>query len=212
MVQPAHFALFSLVLLLLTRCTIHPDFETCRGEPKLQEGRQGPKSLGERLSDMHQTPLRFPDARVVAESATATGAAISQRTSTPDQAKHSGEAAGQIARARRVKRAHQRAVRRARNSEDGTTMYRGRRLTLAQLGGAPESAVIAPPRQPCPPSSTSRRIRVLSKNVGGMCTSTHDVFMNWLTSARNPYDVVSSRRHTTDWAAPSRSTGFLDGR
>ncbi|OLQ02114.1 LINE-1 retrotransposable element ORF2 protein [Symbiodinium microadriaticum] len=79
-------------------------------------------------------------------------------------------------------------------------MYRGRRLTLAQLGGAPESAVIAPPRQPCPPSSTSRRIRVLSKNVGGMCTSTHDVFMNWLTSARNPYDVVSSRRHTTDWA------------
>ena len=118
MVQPAHFALFSLVLLLLTHCTFHPDFETCRGEPKLQEGRQGPKSLGERFADMYQIPLRFPDARVVAESATATGAANSHHASTPDTAKHSGEAAGQIARARRVKRAHQRAVRRARNSED----------------------------------------------------------------------------------------------
>ncbi|CAE7756511.1 unnamed protein product, partial [Symbiodinium necroappetens] len=139
---------------------------------------------------MHQIPLRFPDARVVAESATATGAANFQHASTPDTAKHSGEAAGQIARARRVKRAHQRAVRRARNSEDGTTMYRGRRLTLEQLGGAQESAVVMPPRPPQLPPSPNRRIRILSKNVGGLCTSTHDVFMNWLTSARNPYDVV----------------------
>ena len=70
------------------------------------------------------------------------------------------------------------------------TEYRGRRLTLAQLGGAQESAVVTLPRPPHPPPSTSRRIRILSKNVGGLCTSTHDVFMNWLTSARNPYDVV----------------------
>ncbi|CAE7626253.1 unnamed protein product, partial [Symbiodinium necroappetens] len=76
------------------------------------------------------------------------------------------------------------------HSADGTTMYRDRRLTLEQLGGTQESAVVTLPRPPQLPPSTSRRIRILSKNVGGLCTSTHDVFMNWLTSARNPYDVV----------------------
>ena len=54
MVQPAHFALFSLVIFQLTYCTFQPDYKKCGGEPKLQEGRQGPKSLGERFSDMHQ--------------------------------------------------------------------------------------------------------------------------------------------------------------
>ena len=89
------------------------------------------------------------------------------------------------------KRAYARAMRRARQATDGTTMYRGRVLRSRPAPSAPT--------RPRPVSTTTRsseptrrqrsRLRTLSLNLGGMDTATFDCFMQWLPDA--PFDIIA---------------------
>ena len=56
-------------------------------------------------------------------------------------------------------------------------MYRGRRLTIRQLGGTEEAERPPPGRRPQSRKQCRPRIR-------------HDIFMDWLPGPSNPYDVV----------------------
>ena len=111
-----------------------------------QPGRLGPKSQ-EDGDTSHRGDLHpILDARVVAGSVSATGATTARTTGAPRQAKPHGAAEQGQARQKRVKRAILRATRRAQLAEDHTTLYRGRRLTLAQLGGPTPPPRAAEPR------------------------------------------------------------------
>ena len=86
------------------------------------------------------------------------------------------------------KRAYKRAVHRAQRN--GSTMYRGRRLTLKQLNGVSHS-----PRTEQPDSGTRRlhrqpvqaqsHIGVLSWNVGGLSNAILDELLLWLSLPAN---------------------------
>ena len=155
-----------------------------------QPGRLGPKSQ-EDGDTSHRGDLHpILDARVVAGSVSATGATTARTTGAPRQAKPHGAAEQGQARQKRVKRAILRATRRAQLAEDHTTLYRGRRLTLAQLGGPTPPPRAAEPRTSRLTRPRGKRIRLLTKNVGGLCSVTHDVFMTWLTGPKNDYDIV----------------------
>ena len=132
-----------------------------------QPGRLGPKSQ-EDGDTSHRGDLHpILDARVVAGSVSATGATTAHITGAPRQAKPHGAAEQGQARQKRVKRALLRATRRAQLAEDRTTLYRGRRLTLAQLGGPAPPPRAAEPRARRLPRPRGKRIRLLTKNVGG---------------------------------------------
>ena len=91
------------------------------------------------------------------------------------------------------KRSYKRALRRARNSNDHSMIYRGR---LVQLGVQDDR----PPRDAAVPGSHLRssvlrpvrphghRLRVISHNIGGMDTVAYDSLMNWLQ--QNPCDIL----------------------
>ena len=153
-------------------------------------GRRGPKSPGEVSDIQPRSQPGIPDARVVTVSAAVTEVRQAEGTATSGVAKLSGEAVKQQARERRVKRSFRRAVRRAQASADGATMYRGRRLTIRQLGTTPQQQQIPVTTAAIQRSSPERGLRILTKNVGGLCTATHDIFMTWLTGPRNSYDII----------------------
>ena len=76
-------------------------------------------------------------------------------------------------------------------SDDGTSMYRGQRLSLRQLGNQPL------PAQPLPTNRSrvaaepkGERLKVLSMSLGGVCTSTYDILMNWVQDNKALYDVL----------------------
>ncbi|CAE7364162.1 unnamed protein product [Symbiodinium sp. CCMP2592] len=88
------------------------------------------------------------------------------------------------------KRAFARALRRARSSQDGTTVYRGRTLRAPQHSD--------PHPKPNRPSATTAsspttrqrsRLRTFSLNVGGLDATTFDCLMAWLPKA--PYDIIA---------------------
>ena len=143
-----------------------------------QPGRLGPKSQEDGGTDNTDDPHAVLDALSV------------NSPDAPREARPHGTATQGQARLKRVKRALLRATRRAQQAEDHTTLYRGRRMALAQLGGpAPANTTVEPrPRQQLQPKG--RRVRILTKNVRGFCTTTHDVFMTWLTGSHNTYDIV----------------------
>ena len=86
------------------------------------------------------------------------------------------------------KRAYRRALNRA--LQNGSTRYRGRIMTAAQASWyspprlVPQLSESGPHRR----TSRSRRIRVLSHNLGGVCTATYDNFCCWLENCN--YDVI----------------------
>ena len=165
-----------------------------------QPGRLGPKSQEDGDTSLRGDLHPILDARVVAGSVSATGATTAHITGAPRQAKPHGAAEQGQARQKRVKRALLRATRRAQLAEDRTTLYRGRRLTLAQLGGPAPPPRAAEPRARRLPRPRGKRIRLLTKNVGGRL---HD-----LADRAKERTTTSSccRRHTMAWAKPRRST------
>ena len=91
------------------------------------------------------------------------------------------------------KRSYKRALRRARNSSDHSTIYRGRLVQLGVQDGRPprdaavpgshwRSSVLRPVRP------HGHRLRVVSHNIGGMDTVAYDNLMNWLQ--QNPCDIL----------------------
>ena len=108
------------------------------------------------------------------------------------------------------KRAFARAIRRASQAPDGSTMYRGRRVFLQghrHLVPATSRETGGPRAGPAQRLPTKKpRLRVLSHNVGGLDSVTYDTLMQWLPSA--PFDVVCLQeihhglgKESTQWAA-----------
>ena len=96
--------------------------------------------------------------------------------------------AGSHARQVIKKRAYRRALNRA--LQHGTTRYRGRVMTAAQASWYNQPRLV-PQRSESGISrrtSRSRRIRVLSHNLGGVCTATYDNFSCWLENCS--YDII----------------------
>ena len=91
------------------------------------------------------------------------------------------------------KRAYKRAVRRATNSSQGGTWYKGRWLDLKQLGGPqifnPVEQSLAKSTRLQNPPSFNRRLRAVTYNIGGFSTDAYDSFMQWLTQ-QDDFDVV----------------------
>ena len=176
-----------------------------------RSGRQGPKSLGGTEKTTSSSSIHgSTDVMVAVPCAGMAGApAISAQFAAP-KAKHSTRA-NKISTA---KRAFKRAQRRA--FEHGSTMYRGRICTAASLGchslhAQDNFATAVPASQfrsnpPCGfnrrtlnrpgaqhthhKSAHSTRIKVFTLNLGGLCTATYDVLMQWLQREGTEYDVI----------------------
>ena len=108
------------------------------------------------------------------------------------------------------KRAFARAVRRASQAADGSTIYRGRRCFLRghyELTVRPNRTPPAPLTGSLPTRRALRpRLRTLTLNVGSLDSTTFDTLMQWLPSC--PYDAVCLQeihhglgRESTQWAA-----------
>ena len=66
-------------------------------------------------------------------------------------------------------------------------------MSLLQLGARRaglQQQRARPLHAPASSGPSPRRLRVLSYNLGGMCTTTHDTFMCWLAEQGSKYDVV----------------------
>ena len=178
-------------------------------------GRRGPKSPGgARPSPLNPQQRGPADVMVTASRADAVGASINYLSAEPLTAKRSTRASKFCSKFCTAKRAFKRAQRRA--LEHGSTMYRGRICTAASLGchslhvqdnfsaTAPKApSGFNPPRnqlrinrpgaqqvhQKSEPN-TRARTKVLSFNLGGLCTATYDVLMQWLQHEGRQYDVI----------------------
>ena len=177
-------------------------------------GRQGPKSLGgTRQSSSHSQQQGSTDVMVAMPCAGIAGASANSLRAESLMAKRSTRASKFCTAKRAFKRAQRRAL------EHGSTMYRGRICTAASLGchslhvqdtsfssaatrtvqhfsRQPRSSQRTPgmPRARTVSSMSDRihgsRLRVVSFNLGGICTSTYDVMMQWLQHEGKNYDVV----------------------
>ena len=178
-------------------------------------GRRGPKSPGGAMVSPLTSQQRGPaDVMVAASSADAVRASVNYSSTEPLTAKPSTRASKFCSKFCTAKRAYKRAQRRA--IAHGSTMYRGRICTAASLGchslHAQDnfSATVPntlsgsnPPRNQLrinrpgaqqvhqlSESNTRARTKVLSLNLGGLCTTTYDVLMQWLQREGKLYDVI----------------------
>ena len=93
------------------------------------------------------------------------------------------------------KRAYRRARRRAERSLLGGTYLKGRWMTAESLGAIKKQQAIPLPTLPGPRGPPGRpphkaRLRILTVNVGGLCTATYDIFRQWLQE-QDQADIVA---------------------
>ena len=102
-----------------------------------------------------------------------------------------------------------RSLRRARNraQRDGWTFYRGRLLTISQLGGTSTDRALGPSRKqitpPTWPLTRTRRASVFSWNAGGMTTECYQELLTWLQLKQIDMTCIQDVRWTGDrtWRA-----------
>ena len=99
-----------------------------------------------------------------------------------------------------VKRSFLRARHRAR--VEGWTFYKGKLLTLAELGGDTQmQASWSPPRGRAallPPPKLGRRAPLLSWNAGGLTTETYQDLLAWLETKQISLALIQGTRWTGD--------------
>ena len=158
------------------------------------KGRQGPKSLGRAPQNTSASQYACSaDARVTAHAAGAVGADSQVQTNSASGPAKIGSGASTPLRIRVAKRAYRRACRRALASPDGTTFYRGRLCTAANLGCKPplqESPAPTQRRGRACHQAAGQRLRVCSFNVGGFCTASYDTFTAWLQTNGHRFDLI----------------------
>ena len=100
-----------------------------------------------------------------------------------------------------AKRSFLRARRRALSSPQGGTWYRGRwlesRAVQSTMGNVAASAPARDNRLPTTSRATrpAARLKILTYNIGGLCTSSYDVFMNWLVRQQEADIIVLTEVH-----------------
>ena len=151
-------------------------------------GRQGPKSLG------GASKPRVKTAKASSVEARVGDVSVGAPEASPvfhDKSRMDAKTHGNSAESGRLqvrKRAFRRAQRRALQSQQGGTYYRGRWMTLASLQArgqraqAPHVLQASSRDHPRRSRTSGARIQVATINVGGFDTTTFDIFQTWLNS------------------------------
>ena len=94
------------------------------------------------------------------------------------------------------KRSLQRARRRAQ--QDGWAFYKGRLLSMAELGGPSTRSVIGKPcpraMMPAQPPAKGKRASLLTWNCGGLTSEIYNDFISWLMVKQIDIAVLQSTR------------------